>query len=381
MIDSTAAPLPPTLAPATLSPALRSEAVTPGVSRVLVVDDESSIRQAIARFLRERGYDVHECGSGPAALALLAHERFVVMLCDVRMPEMSGLEVVPRALELDRDLAVLMLTAVNEAGAATEALSRGALDYLVKPVAFVDLQAAVERAVHRRQLEIDRRNVERHIREEVMLRTLELEKEKAALHALTIGIAETLINAMEAKDVYLRGHSRRVAEQAASVAEEMGLDADMVENVRLAGRLHDIGKIGIREDVLNKPSALTAEEYAHVQEHVRIGMEILAPLRHIPDALEFIHDHHERFDGSGYPRGRKGDEISLGGRILAACDAFDAMTSRRAYREAYDDRTAIGRLETEVGDALDPVVFAALRKVVVRRKTLPFIDDLHASRG
>ena len=378
MIDSTSSPLPPTRSPGTFSPALRSGTDTPGIARVLVVDDEATIRQALARFLRERGYDVHECGSGPAALALLQHERFVVMLCDVRMPEMSGLEVVPRALELDRTLAVLMLTAVNEAGAATEALSRGALDYLVKPIAFADLQLAVERAVHRRQLEIDRSNVERHIREEVMTRTMELEKEKAALHALTIGIAETLINAMEAKDVYLRGHSRRVAEQAASVAEELGLDADLVENVRLAGRLHDIGKIGIREDILNKPGALTAEEYAHVKEHVRIGMEILEPLRHIPEALAFIHDHHEHFDGSGYPNGKSGTDISIGGRILTACDAFDAMTSRRAFREAFDEKSTIAYLGAEVGRLLDPTVFAALEKVVVRRKTLTFIDDLHA---
>ncbi len=183
---------------------------------------------------------------------------------------------------------------------------------------------------------------------------------------------------MEAKDVYQRGHSRRVAEQAASVAEEMGLDADLVENVRLAGRLHDIGKIGIREDILNKPGALTPEEFAHVQDHVRIGMEILAPLRHIPQVLEFIHDHHEHFDGSGYPRGRRGSEISIGGRILAACDAFDAMTSRRAFREAFDEQATIGHLEAQVGRLLDPGVFAALQKVVVRRNTLPFIDDLHA---
>jgi putative nucleotidyltransferase with HDIG domain len=236
----------------------------------------------------------------------------------------------------------------------------------------------VERAVHRRQLGIDRRNVERHIREEVMLRTSELEREKAALHELTIGIAETLINAMEAKDVYLRGHSRRVAEQAASVAEELGLDADLVENVRLAGRLHDIGKIGIREDILNKPGALTAEEYAHVKEHVRVGMEILEPLRHIPIALEFIHDHHEHFDGSGYPRALAGERITIGGRILAACDAFDAMTSRRAFREAYDREQTIAYLEDEVGRLLDPAVFAALKKVVLRHKTLTFIDDLHA---
>ena len=213
-----------------------------------------------------------------------------------------------------------------------------------------------------------------------MLHSIALEREKAALHGLTIGIAETLINAMEAKDVYLRGHSRRVAEQAASVAEELGLDADVVEHVRLAGRLHDIGKIGIREEVLNKPGALTPDEYAHVKQHVRIGMDILEPLRHIPEALDYIHDHHEHFDGAGYPRGRAGTEISIGGRILAACDAFDAMTSRRAYREAFDEQATIGQLEADIGRLLDPAVFAALEKVVVRRKTLPFIDDLHAQR-
>jgi HD-GYP domain-containing protein (c-di-GMP phosphodiesterase class II) len=115
-----------------------------------------------------------------------------------------------------------------------------------------------------------------------------------------------------------------------------------------------------------------------VQEHVRIGMEILKPLRHIAVVLEFIHDHHERFDGTGYPRGRVGTAISIGGRILAACDAFDAMTSRRAYREAFDEHATIGHLQADVGRLLDPAVFAALQKVVVRRKTLPFIDDLHA---
>jgi response regulator RpfG family c-di-GMP phosphodiesterase len=377
MIDSSAfsAPL---LAPNRVARSLRPENGISAAASVLVVDDEDVTRRAVASFLRGHGYDVHECESGPAALALLQQERFVVLLCEVRMPGMSGLELIRRALELDRHLAVLMLTAVNEAGPATEALTHGALDYLVKPIALADIHRAVERAIHRRQLEIDRRNVERHIREEVMLRTMELEREQAALHGLTIGVAETLINAMEAKDVYLRGHSRRVGEQAASVAEEMRLDADLVENVRLAGRLHDIGKIGIREDILNKPGALTPDEYAHVQEHVRIGMAILAPLRHIPLTLEFIHDHHEHFDGSGYPRGRAGVEISIGGRILAACDAFDAMTSRRAYRAAFDEQTTIGRLEADAGRLLDPAVFVALQKVVMRRKTLPFIDDLHA---
>jgi putative two-component system response regulator len=350
-----------------------------GPPRLLVVDDEEAIRSAIGRFLQGRGYHVEAVESGEAALALLQKEPFVVMLCDVRMPEMSGLELVPRALRLDPDLAIVMLTGVNDAQTATDALGHGALDYLVKPIELPELQRAVERAAHRRQLVIERRRVEEHIRDEVELRTLELEREKSALHSLTIGVADSLINAMEAKDLYLRGHSRRVAEQAASVAEELGLDADLVENVRLAGRLKDVGKIGIREEVLNKPGPLTSEEYAHVKDHVRIGMEILAPLKHIPIALEFVHDHHEHFDGTGYPRGLSGEQITIGGRILAACDAFDALTSQRAFREAMDPPQVIQYLEEKhVGRLLDPRVFTALKNVVLRRKTLTFIDDAHA---
>jgi putative nucleotidyltransferase with HDIG domain len=346
---------------------------------VLVVDDEEPIRNALSRFLRGHGYEVEVADSGAAALALLARNRFMVMLCDVRMPEMSGLEVVPSALRVDGDLAILMLTGVNDAATATDALSHGAMDYLVKPIELAELHRAVERASHRRHLEIERRRVEEHIREEVALRTSELEKEKAALHTLTIGVAETLINAMEAKDVYLRGHSRRVSEQAASVAEELGLEPDLVENVRLAGRLHDVGKIGIRETVLNKPGALTPEEYTHVKEHVQIGMEILSPLKHIPVALQYVHDHHEHFNGKGYPRGLAGQQISIGGRILAACDAFDALTSQRAFRGAIGPQETIEYLEkNHLGALLDPRVFAALKQVVERGKTLTFIDDLHA---
>jgi len=346
--------------------------------RILVVDDEETIRDSIARYLSARGFHTKTEDSAASALARLSQEHFEVMLCDVRMPLMSGLDVLPHALRLDGDLAVVMLTGVNDAGTATDALSQGAMDYLVKPVELAELERAVERAAHRRGLEIERRNVEWVIREEVALRTEELEKEKRSLRSLTVSIAQTLINAMEAKDVYLRGHSQRVAELAASVAESLDLDVDTVENVRLAGRLHDVGKIGVREDILNKPGPLTPEEFAHVKDHVRIGMDILAPLSHMPVALEFVHEHHEHYDGSGYPRGLVGEQITIGGRILAACDAFDAITSRRAFREAKDASETIAYLESGyVGRLLDPEVFEALKRVVLRRKTLTFIDDVH----
>jgi putative two-component system response regulator len=345
--------------------------------RVLVVDDELPIASAIARYLRTRGYEVETASSGDAALERLEMESFELILCDVRMPGLSGVEVVSRALALDEDLAVMMLTGVNDAPTATDALARGAFDYLLKPVELTDLEQAIERALHKRGLLIERRNVERMIREEVASRTAELVEEQKVLRELSLGTVQALIYAMEAKDIYLRGHSERIAELGASIAHELGLDADTVENIRVAGRLHDVGKIGIREAVLNKPGPLTAEEYEHVKEHVRIGMSILKPLTHVAGALLYVEDHHEHWDGHGYPAGKAGEAITIGGRILAAADAFDALTSHRAYREPKPPRDVVEYLRTHVGSLLDPRVYDALRTVVLGRKTLSsmFIDD------
>ena len=346
--------------------------------RLLVVDDEDSIRHALTRFLSARGFQVENASSGAAALSMLGRERFTLMVCDVRMPGMTGLDVLHRALADDPDLAVVMLTAVNDAVTATEALSGGAFDYLVKPVELQQLEGALERAMHKRTLVLEQRRVEQLIRDEVASRTKELEHEQAALRTLTVSVAETLINAMEAKSIYLRGHSQRVAELAASIADGLSLDADTVEAVRMAGHLHDVGKIGIREEVLNKPGKLTPEEFAHVKDHVRIGMEILAPLQHLGVVLDYIHDHHEHVDGGGYPRGLFGSNISLGGRILCAADTFDALTSRRAYRDPMSPRETVEYLSSSVGQLLDATVYDVLRRIVLRRKTLVFIEDTPA---
>lgn len=341
-----------------------------------MVDDEELIRSALAKFLRSKGYEVTTCDSGPAALDALEREKHVLMLADVRMPGMTGLALVPAALAVDPELAVMMLTAVNDAPTATEALAHGAMDYLMKPIELTDLAAAVDRVLHKRGLAIEQRKVERLIREEVAAQTEELDRERAMLNDVVVDVVRALVSAQEAKDSFFRGHSDRVADLSASIAAALGLSDDEVENLRVAGRLMDIGKIGIRESVLNKPGALTAEEFDHVRTHVQIGLEILSAIKPIAHLLTAIQDHHEHWDGSGYPRKLKGEAISLGGRILHAADTFAALTSHRPWRDPLAPGDAIQFLEGQSEQTLDEGVLTALKSVVMRRKTLAFLEPV-----
>lgn len=195
------------------------------------------------------------------------------------------------------------------------------------------------------------------------------------IETVSTRVAQALINAMEAKSPYLRGHSHRVAAVAATIAAEMDLPEEFIEQVRLAGHLHDVGKIGVREHVLDKPGALTVEEFAHVKEHVSIGLNILAPLPHLGPVLQFVAHHHERTDGSGYPAGLSGENVSLGGRIIGAADALDALTSPRAYRQAMSVRDALESLASNGARGICPTVLPALERLVTSGQILVFLND------
>ena len=352
--------------------------------RVLVVDDEETIRLAIGRFLDRRGYAVTLASSAATALQALEVGRgghYALMLCDVRMPGMSGVELVPRARALDPSIAVIMLSAVDDAASARAAFTAGAVDYLVKPIELAALQHAVEDALRRRGLELARQAAEDTLRDELAAQQAAVAAaERAAAtstRATSVAVAEALVTALEAKDPYAGGRAARVATLAASIAAELDFDEDMVESVRLAARLHDVGTIGIRDEVLHKPGPLTPDERAHVREHVRLGLEILAPLGQVPgmqDVMAAVADHHERWDGAGYPRGIAGRAIAPGGRVLAAADVWDAMTSARAYQGAMTPEAALAYLGTLVGGLLDPAVYSALVKVVRRGEALSFLE-------
>ena len=316
--------------------------------------------------LRGRGFVAEAAADGSEAIAALERDRFAVIICDIRMPGIDGIEVAKRAAASDSDLAIIMLTGVNDAQTATAALKAGALEYLLKPIELDDLGRAIDRALHKRELLMDQRRVERMIHDEVVQRTSDLEREKTSLREMSIGVVESLVTAMEAKEPYYRGQSARVAELAAAIATELGLSASIVEQVRLAGRLRDVGRIGVREAVLNKAGTLTDEELEHIREHLLISVEILAPLEHLGAVVTFVQDHHERWDGAGYPRALKGTEISIGGRILAAADAFNSLTSERPHRAPMTRERAIAFITTLSGTLMDPAVYEALRRMLVR---------------
>lgn len=337
---------------------------------VLIVDDEAPLREALARYLDHEGFASATADCGAAALDYLKTNSVSLMLLDIRMPGLSGIEVVPKALEMDPRLAIVMLTAVADAASATRCLQSGAMDYLTKPVELTELLSAVHRALHRRETMIQRRGLVDWLRRELERKSDEFIRERFEQGQITLATLETMVNTLEAKNRHLVGHSARVAVLATTVAQESGLSEQEIEQVRIAGRLHDLGKIGIREEVVNKEGPLTEEEYEHVKEHTEIGSRILEPLPNIGPIASYVRGHHERWDGSGYPDGLRGEEIPLGARILCIAEVYDALTSSRPYHDVLPGHIAIERMRSLAGTMLDPVVMDTFVRALDRRRHL-----------
>jgi putative two-component system response regulator len=349
--------------------------LTDGPVTLLVVDDEEAICNALRKFLTQQGYEVAIAATGEEALAILQRQKITGMLLDVNLPGMSGVELVPQIMELEPTIALLMLTAVNDATSAALCMQRGAFDYLIKPIDLGHLGRAIHHALQRRNTLLESQQVNQWLKEEVAARVAERRVEQANQERLSVATLEALVNALEAKDPYLRGHSARVADLSAMIAAEFGCPDEQVETVRTGGRLHDIGKIGIREDILNKQGPLTAEEFEHVKQHVTVGSQILSPLVHLRDVIGFVRSHHERWDGSGYPDRLAGEAIPLGARIVGAAEIFDALTTARPYQEKMPPEMAVERMRDLIGTVVDPAVHRALEAVVTHRQTLVFLDD------
>jgi response regulator RpfG family c-di-GMP phosphodiesterase len=329
--------------------------------RCLVVDDEPRLRQALVRLMQLDGFTCFECGSGDEALELLAREPVILVLTDMRMPRMDGATLLRAIRERYPDIAVIMITAVAEVEAAVECLGRGAMDYIGKPFVLEEVRARVAQALEKRRLLIENR--EHHQALEIRVRA-----QARRLEELFIASIQSLADALELKDPYTRGHSARVSHYSGLIARELGVDGDIARQIELGGHLHDIGKIGVREDVLNKPGKLTPDEYAHIMTHPVLGWRILLPLlSDAPVALNVVRSHHERIDGSGVPDGLAGDSIPREARIACVADAFDAMMSGRPYRMApLTPDQALTELSNHAGRQFDAPAVEALVAVVKR---------------
>jgi len=334
-------------------------------ARLLIVDDEPLVLDVLSRKLTREGYRCATSSSGEDALKKLARYRFDLLLCDIRMPGKDGMELLREIQGNYSDTAVIMITAVADVQTAIKAMKMGAYDYIIKPFDLDMVVVSVDRALDKRRLMLENRNYQLHLENEV-------ERQTGKVREGFLDAVKSLAYALEAKDEYTIGHSQRVTDIAIAIAQELCMSEEDIERVQLAGLLHDVGKIGVRDSVLNKPERLTEEEYQHVVTHCELGEHILSPIIKDKEILKMIRYHHERYDGNGYfgrswGTPQSGEEIPQGARILAVADAYDAMTSDRPYRRAVSPEAACAELERCKGTQFDPLVVDALLRVVRRR--------------
>jgi putative two-component system response regulator len=322
-----------------------------------VVDDDAQVRHSLARVIEAHGLATKEAASGAEALAILERDGEVpLVISDIYMPEMDGVTFIREALQRFPDMAIVMLTGVAEVATAVECLKLGALDYISKPMHIEEVRARVDKALEKRDLVLQNRFYQQHL--ESRVRELDRRNKQSLINGV-----QMLVQALEAKDAYTSGHSTRVSRYAVKTAVQLGYTGERLEQIRLGGELHDIGKIGTREDLLNKPGPLTPEEFQKIKEHSALGERILAPfMAESPSVLRIVRSHHERLDGAGFPDGLWGDSIPHEARIVAVVDAFDAMTTNRAYRPSRTSPDAVGELRRCAGTHFDgEIVEAFLR--------------------
>ena len=314
---------------------------------ILVVDDEELLRRLVIRILREHGYACLQADCGQAALEVMTAQSIDLIVTDLMMPGMTGLELLVSAHQVQPDIAVILLTGVDNPDTAFTALTQGAYGYMIKPFQPNELLINVVNALRRRELEMQHAEYERQLEADVIARTRE--------------ITFRLVSASEYRDEETGSHIRRIAQYAVCLATAIGWPTDQIERLRLAAPMHDIGKIGIPDSILLKPGPLTPDEFAQIQQHTVIGAGILAdsavPL--IQMAAEVALSHHERWDGTGYPHGVAGAAIPESARIVALADVYDALQTDRVYRPAFPEEEALSLMAASRGQ-FDPRLYACM---------------------
>lgn len=333
----------------------------PKVSKghILIVDDEPLICAVLTEGLLREGFECKAATSGEEALKLLDLEGFDALISDIRMPGMSGLELLEAARAKYPRMCFLVATAVDNVRVGVEAMKKGAADYLLKPFQLDAVAVAIERALDKKRLELEVEMYRNHLEKMVGIRTKQLQEALRRIEQTYDGTLQALGAALDLRDAETEGHSRRVTLDALEIARRLDCSADLLLQLERGSYLHDIGKIGITDAILRKPSHLNPDELVIMRTHVRIGYELVNRIPFLSSAAQIVLTHQEAYDGKGYPQGLRGDAIPLGARIFAVADTLDAMTSDRPYRRALSLADAVEEIRRQSGRQFDPLVVKA----------------------
>jgi response regulator RpfG family c-di-GMP phosphodiesterase len=325
-------------------------------ARILIVDDDPDIRDIFKEGIQYGGYACVTANSACAALDILQRQRVDVVVSDINMPEMNGLELI-KIIKQRHDCDVIIMTGFIEDFTYEEIIGRGASDFIQKPVRISEFIARLKRVLFERETLAERDKAAESLR-------LNLEKFQRAMD----GIIHAMSLTVELRDPYTAGHQQRVSDLAAAIAREMGLSADRIYGLRMASSIHDLGKITIPSEILCKPGHLGPLEYELIKNHVQAGYDILKKIEFPWPLAEIILQHHERMDGSGYPRGLAGEDIQMEARILAVADVFETMSSHRPYRPSLGLDRAIEELLRNKGRIYDAVVTETCLDLIIEKR-------------
>ncbi|MEW6540034.1 MAG: HD domain-containing phosphohydrolase [Bacillota bacterium] len=331
-------------------------------SKILVVDDELGPREALRLILQDH-YEIATAQNGHQALDHLSDREFDLVIMDIRMPGINGIDLLAEAKKKAPDTEVVMITAYASVETAASALRHGALDYLIKPFDRKSVMEVVQKGLSRRA---ESRKIKGRLEElQLANQALRHEIERASINIQRhyLETVRSLVAAIDAKDSYTKSHQERVVMFAMLLGAELGLSAREIGLIQQAAVLHDIGKIGVPEQILLKKEFLTIEEYDIIKQHPVIGAEIISPVQFLSEVVPIVLHHHERFDGNGYPDGLKGLVIPVGARILAVADAVDAMLSERPYAPAKSVAKVQEQLRLCSGTQFDPQLVKIALKI------------------
>lgn len=341
-------------------------------SRILIVDDEEINLKILRIYLEDKGYSVIGAQNGEEAITILKSEPISVCICDIRMPKISGIDVLNFVQQHFPIVPVIMLTGFIDINTAVSVMRKGASNYLTKPIDAGELIISVEKALEHRKLVEEKQRLERENIDYQRDLEHKIEEKTQALQRNMLDMVVTLSNTVEERDPNLLGHAKRVAQYATTLARQLRLDKDFLRGLHYAAILHDVGKIGISDNLLRSPGPLSPEDKERMQTHVLRGVNILEPLAFFRGILPAIRGHHENWDGTGYPDGLAGEAIPLAARIIHVANAFDALLIGQGLSSLPDTAEALTRLNEEKGRSLDPQLtelFSSLVRKSIDSKT------------